>query len=189
MTRGDVETWRCGHCEKGAAGGGGIAKKVGEDRARLRWNLISLMGETFPPGEVISLELSHRVSDFWLIARRRCERHRHPWIQTRQEGCLFFFFSFFTRVERLKGGGGEKEESERGRDGSCPCFLIILKRSLERVSRLTFESRSSMEGVSANLFTVICSEGVEGYSLNGVVPRLGHSVMRAMISLFFDVRG
>lgn len=104
-------------------------------------------------------------------------------------GVPFFFFSFFTRVERLKGGGGEKEESERGRDGSCPCFLIILKRSLERVSRLTFESRSSMEGVSANLFTVICSEGVEGYSLNGVVPRLGHSVMRAMISLFFDVRG
>lgn len=115
MTRGDVETWRCGHCEKGAAGGGGIAKKVGEDRARLRWNLISLMGETFPPGEVISLELSHRVSDFWLIARRRCERHRHPWIQTRQEGCLFFFFFFFHEswtVERRRRREGRERERE-----------------------------------------------------------------------------
>lgn len=52
------------------------------------------------------------------------------------------------------------------------------------MSRLTFESRRSMEGVElANLFTIICSGGVEGYSLNGVVS-VGHSVMRAMISLF-----
>lgn len=80
------------------------------------------MGETFPPSEVISLELSHRVSDFWLIARRRCERHRHPWIPVRRG-------AFFSRELTVEG----KREREEER-GSCPCFLIILKRSLERVA-------------------------------------------------------
>lgn len=70
------------------------------------------MGETFPPSEVISLELSHRVSDFWLIARRRCERHRHPWIPAAvRRGCFFF-----TRVngwkEEEKGRKREREREE-----------------------------------------------------------------------------
>lgn len=66
----------------------------------------------FQRSEVISLELSHRVSDFWLIARRRCERQT-PLNPSRGRGRAVFSFFFFSRELTLKGGGagGEVERS------------------------------------------------------------------------------
>lgn len=112
------------------------------ERAGLRWNLISLMGETFPTSEVISLELSHRVSDFWLIARRRCQRRRHPWIRRvgRDASLLFssllsFFLSSFSRRTKVNGWNEELVKGERHRWAwSVSVFFNHPEKELERVA-------------------------------------------------------
>ena len=109
--------------------------------ADLRWNLISLMGETFPASEVISLELSHRVSDFWLIAPpppplRTTQTPLNP---PRPEGCFYsflfflflFFFFFFTRVNSRK----EKRKREKERlKWTWSVFFNHAEKKLKRVA-------------------------------------------------------
>lgn len=91
----------------------------------------------------------------------------------RQEGC------FFSRELTVEG----KRETERGRERFVSVFFNHPEKEPRTCRVLRLNRGDRWKGVSANLFTVICSGGVEGYSLNGVVS-VGHSVMRAMISLF-----